>query len=176
MNPVTPLTRTDFEKLRELGTCAVSNAIERFGVRLRNEGFMDGSIRCCLPQLPPMLGYAVTGRVHTSFIPVSGRYYHTNMDWWRYVETIPAPRVMVLQDADENPGTGALAGELHAAIGMALACVGIVTNGAVRDLPQLSNMGFNAFAGSLIVAHSYAHVGTFGEPVEIGGLPISPGT
>ena len=122
-----------------------------------------------------MLGYAVTCHIHTSFIPVSGGYYHTNMDWWRYVETIPAPRVLVLQDADGEPGAGALAGELHAAIGMALGCVGVVTNGAIRDLPQLRDMGFHAFAGNVIVSHSYAHVAKFGHPVEIGGLEISPG-
>lgn len=175
MNVVNRLTPADFKRLQRLGTCVVSNAIEKFDVRLRNEGFMNGSIRCYVPDLPPMLGYAVTARAHTSFAPIAGRYYHTNMDWWRYVETIPAPRVLVLQDADENPLAGALAGELHAAIGMALDCVGVVTNGAVRDLPELRKMGFHTFAGGLIVAHSYTHIAKFGEPVEIGGLEISPG-
>ena len=175
MNLVKPLNSVDFKRLQRLGTCAVSNAIEKFCVRLRNEGFMKDSIRCYTPELPPMLGYAVTARAHTSFIPTSGLYYHTNMDWWRYLETIPAPRVMVLQDADETLGAGALAGELHAAIALALDCVGVITNGAVRDLPQLREMGFQTFAGSVIVSHSYAHIGTFGEPVEIGGLQIAPG-
>src|SRR5487761_93983 len=98
------LTRDDFEKLQRFDTCAVSNAIERTGVRMRNEGFANGSVRCCIPDLPPMLGYAVTARGRTSVPPISGRYYHTNMDWWHYVETIPEPRVLVIQDVDENPG------------------------------------------------------------------------
>lgn len=110
MDHVKPLIDSHFRKLQELGTCAVSNAIDKFDVRLRNEGFMKGSVRSYTPELPPMLGYAVTGCCHSSFIPVSGRYYHTNMDWWRYVETIPTPRVLVLKDADDHPGGGALAG------------------------------------------------------------------
>jgi 4-hydroxy-4-methyl-2-oxoglutarate aldolase len=175
MNPVTPLNSVDFKRLQRLGTCAVSNAIEKFGVRLRNEGFMKDSIRCYTPELPPMLGYAVTARAHTSFIPTSGLYYHTNMDWWRYLETMPWPRVMVIQDADNPPGAGALSGELNAAIAMGLGCTGLITNGAVHDLPEVRKMGFRTFAGGLIVSHSYAHVATFGEPVEIGGLQIAPG-
>jgi 4-hydroxy-4-methyl-2-oxoglutarate aldolase len=142
---------------------------------MRNEGFANGSIRCFTPELPPMLGYAVTAQARTSFPPISGRYYHTNMDWWRYVAEIPQPRVLVIRDVDEKPGSGALAGELHAAIAGALGCVGMMTNGAIRDLPQLKKRGFHVFAGSLVVAHSYAHIGSFGEPVEVGGLVISPG-
>jgi regulator of RNase E activity RraA len=82
---------------------------------------------------------------------------------------------MVIQDADHSPGTGALVGEIHATIGQALGCVGHVTNGAVRDLPAVEALGFHLFATSVAVSHSYAHIVEFGEPVEIGGLEISPG-
>ncbi len=103
------------------------------------------------------------------------RCYHDRMDWWNYVASLPEPRVMVLQDADPKPGLGAFVGEIHASIGSALKCVGCVTNGAVRDLPAVSAMGFHLFAGSVSVSHSYAHIIEFGEPVEIGGLKIHSG-
>jgi 4-hydroxy-4-methyl-2-oxoglutarate aldolase len=169
------LSRSDLDRLGRFGTCAVSNAIEKLGVRLRNEGYMSGAVRCYTPDLPSMLGYAVTGTVRTSTAPVAGTYYHTNMSWWQYVKTIPAPRVLVLQDADAKPGSGALWGELNAAIGMALGCVGVVTNGAIHDLPQLRDMAFQTFASSVTVSHAYAHVAKFGESVEVGGLNIAPG-
>ena len=66
-------------------------------------------------------------------------------------------------------------GEIHAAIGVALDCVGCVTNGAVRDLPALKELKFQIFAGKLSVSHSYAHIIDFGEPIEIGGLKIRSG-
>ncbi len=169
------LSPADFEKIRALDTCTASNAIERSGLRLRNEGFVLGSVRCMFPRLAPMLGYAATARFRSSTPPVSGRCYHDRMDWWSYLASVPAPRVMVIQDADHSPGTGALVGEIHAAIGQALRCVGHVTNGAVRDLPAVEAMGFHLFASSVAVSHSYAHIVEFGEPVEIGGLKISPG-
>jgi 4-hydroxy-4-methyl-2-oxoglutarate aldolase len=171
-----PLRGCVFKKLQLLDTCTVSNAIERLKVRLRNEGSIFGpALRCQFPNLPPMLGYAATGRIRTTTAPVVGRAYHENINWWRFLASIPAPRVMVLEDVDEHPGAAALVGELHAVIGLALNCVGYVTNGSVRDLPAVEALGFHLFAGSVAVSHMYAHVCEYGKPVEIGGLKILPG-
>jgi regulator of RNase E activity RraA len=122
-----------------------------------------------------MLGYAVTGRIRSSSPPVAGRCYYDRIDFWEYLASLPSPRVMVLQDVDPAPGFGALVGEIHAAIGLALNCIGYVTNGAVRDLPSVKALGFHLFSGSVSVSHAYAHLVEFGEPVEIGGLKICPG-
>lgn len=165
----------DFERLRQLDTCSVSNAIERFNVRLRNEGFVSGAVRCRFPRLPPMLGYAVTGRIRTSSAPMTGSCYFDRIDFWEYVTALPEPRVIVLEDIDHMPGMGAMVGEVHATIAMALNCVGHVTNGAVRDLPAVEDVGFPLFSGRVSVSHSYAHIVDFGDPVMIDGLKISPG-
>jgi len=169
------LPAADFDRLRHMDTCTVSNAIERFNVRLRNEGFASGLIKCRFHKLPPMLGYAVTGRIRTSTAPMAGRCYFDRMDFWEYATKIPAPRVLVLEDVDHTPGVGAMVGEIHASIGQALGFVGHVTNGAVRDLPEVEALGFNLFSGTVVPSHSYAHIVEFGEPVSIGGLKISPG-
>jgi regulator of RNase E activity RraA len=163
------------EQLRALDACTVSNAIERLDVRLRNEGFTDISVRCLSPSLPPMVGYAATGRIRTALAPTARYWYHDRMDWWEYLATIPAPRVIVLEDMDTQPGRGAQFGEIHAHIGRALGCIGYVTNGAVRDLRAIERTGFHLFAGGVSPSHAYAHVVDFGEPVEIGGLRVNPG-
>jgi regulator of RNase E activity RraA len=165
----------DLEKLRALDTCTVSNAIERLQVRLRNEGFVYDAVKCQFPTLGPMVGYAATGRIRTGTPPMTHRCYYDRMDWWTYVASLPEPRVMVLQDTDHNPGLGAFVGEIHASIGLALKCVGWVTNGAVRDLPAVEALGVQLFAGNVSVSHSYAHITDFGDPVEIGGLKIRSG-
>ncbi len=165
----------DLEKLRAFDSCTISNAIERLNVRLRNEGFLSGVARCRFPKFAPMVGYAATARIRTSSPPMSHRCYYDRMDWWEYVASLPEPRVMVLQDDDHNAGLGAFVGEIHAAIGIALKCVGCVTNGAVRDLPAVEAMGFQMYANHTSVSHAYAHITDFGEPVEIGSLKISSG-
>lgn len=168
-------TSVDLDKIRGLDTCTVANAIERVNVRMRNEGFVNGSVRCQFPNLPPMVGYAVTGSIRSSVPPLSGRCYYDRMDFWNYVATMPKPRVLVLQDVDDAPGFGAFVGEIHATIGRALDCIGYVTNGSVRDLPAVEAMGFHLFSGSIAVSHAYAHLVDFGEPAEVGGLKICPG-
>lgn len=173
---ISVLSTKAFREIQKLDTCIVSNAIERLKVRLRNEGSVWGSaVHCQFPRFEPMLGYAATGRIRSGSPPAYCRCYHENMSWWRYLATIPEPRVMVLQDVDDHPGAGALVGELHATIGLALNCIGYVTNGSVRDLSAVEALGFHLFAGSVAVTHQYAHVAEFGVPATIGGWTISPG-
>jgi len=152
------LSAVDLERLREFDACTVSNAIEKFSVRLRNEGFISRAMRCRFPDLPPMVGYAATGRIRTASPPMTHRCYYDRMDWWTYVASLPKPRVIVVQDADGKPGLGAFVGEIHASIALALDCVGCVTNGAVRDLPAIKALNFQLFSGNLSVSHSYAHI------------------
>jgi regulator of RNase E activity RraA len=175
MTHPTLLSSADLEKLKSFDSCTISNAIERLNVRLRNEGFLSGAVRCQFPTLPPAVGYAATGRIRTAAPPMDHRCYYDRMDWWNYVASLPTPRVLVLQDCDHSPGLGAFMGEIHAAIGKALNCVGCITNGAVRDLAAVEEMGFQFYAGNTSVSHAYAHISEFGEPVEIDGLKISSG-
>ena len=103
----------------------------------------------CFTQLAAlMLGYAVTLKVRSSSPPTTGGSYLDRTDWWNFILSLPAPRVVVLQDVDSKPGEGSLLGEVHANILRALGCMGAVTNGAVRDVPAAEAMGFQFFAGN----------------------------
>jgi 4-hydroxy-4-methyl-2-oxoglutarate aldolase len=170
-----PLSEAQLDALRRLDTCMVSNAVEMFKVRLRNTGFTDARIRCMFPDLPPMVGYAATARLRTGDPPMTGTVYHDRSDWWNSIFQVPSPRIAVLEDLDKPPGVGAFLGDMHAATLTALGCVGYVTDGAVRELPQVRSSGFQVFAGSVSVSHAYAHIFDFGSTVKIGGLEIKPG-
>jgi 4-hydroxy-4-methyl-2-oxoglutarate aldolase len=163
------------QDLQRFDSCTISNAIEQLKVRTRNEGFVDGSVRCTFPDLAPRCGYAVTASIRSSSTPIAGRCYFDRTDWWTYVRTVPAPRFLVLQDVDDLPGLGALFGEIHACIAASIGCTAILTNGSVRDLPGVRQTGLQMFSSRLAVSHAYAHVVDFGIPVEIGGLRIQPG-
>ena len=165
----------DLEALRRIDSCALSNAIGLLNVRPRNEGFIHGTVHCMFPGLPAVVGYAVTGRMRSSSPPISGRCYYDHVEWWRYLASVPAPRIVVVFDADDPPGSGALFGELHARISMAMNSVAYITNGAVRDLPAIEKLGFQLFAGNSSVSHAYAHMADFGHPIELGGLRIHSG-
>jgi regulator of RNase E activity RraA len=169
------LTLDQLAAIKRLDTCAVADAIETFGVRLRNEGYTDGSIRSVSPQMAPMVGYATTVRIRCSNPPAVGRTYLERTDWWSYLLSVPAPRVVVIEDVDEKVGTGAFIGELHALILRSLGCVGVVTNGAVRGVPGIEAAGLPVFAATVTISRAFAHIVEFGKTAEIAGLSIRPG-
>jgi 4-hydroxy-4-methyl-2-oxoglutarate aldolase len=169
------LTEKELNELRELDTCMVSNAVETFGVRLRNTGFANASVKCMFTDLPPMVGYAATARLRSEDPPIGVHPIHDRSEWWKSILQIPAPRIVVLEDMDKPPGRGAFIGDVHAAILQALGCIGVVTDGAVRELPRIHESGFNIFAGNVAVSHSYAHIFHFGYPVKVGGMEVQTG-
>jgi regulator of RNase E activity RraA len=169
------LTSEQLEILRRVDACTLANAIETFHERLRNEGFADNSIHCLFPKLPPMLGYAATLKIRGSAPPTASSNYPDRTDWWDYIISLPAPRVVVIQDVATKTGLGSLLGAVHVNILRALGCVGAMTNGSVRDLPATEKLGFQLFAKNVTVSHAYVHIVEFGTPVEVGGLKIQSG-
>jgi regulator of RNase E activity RraA len=170
-----PLSFEQLESLRRLDACTLANAIETFHERLRNEGFMGHSVRCLFPHLQPMIGYAVTVKIRGSAPPTTGNLYHDRTDWWEYILSLPAPRIVAVEDVAARTGLGSLVGAVHMNILRALHCTGVVTNGSVRDIPAAESAGFHYFAGSVSVSHAYVHIVEIGNPVEIDGLKIKSG-
>ena len=169
------LTPEQLDALRRLDACTLANVIETFHERLRNEGFADGTVRCLFPLFPPLVGYAATLKIRGSAPPTAADPYPDRTDWWDYILTLPAPRVLVVQDMATRVGLGSLLGAVHIHILRALGCVGAVTNGSVRDIPAAEKLGFHLFAGSVSVSHAYVHIVEVGGAVEIAGLKIQSG-
>ena len=171
----TSLTLEQLEALRQLDASTLANAIETFHERLRNEGFVDHTVRSLFPHLTPIVGYAATVKIRGSAPPTADGTYPDRTDWWDYILSLPKPRVVVVQDVATRVGLGSLVGAVHMNILKALHCVGVVTNGSVRDIPAAESAGFHMFAGSVSVSHAYIHIVEIGQPVQIGGLRIQSG-
>lgn len=172
---VQPLPPATLEAIRQFDTCTIANAIERFAVRLRNEGFTRPGLQCVTGGSPRAIGYAATCRVRSADPPMSGNAYVDRTDWWETIGLLPAPRIAVFQDLDAAESGAATIGEVHAAILKALRCDALVTNGSVRDVPAVSEIDFPMFAPSVSVSHSYMHIVEFGAPVEMFGMRVRSG-
>jgi len=170
-----PLNPEILESLSQLDACILANAIETFHARLRNEGFVDHTVRCLSPHLAPMVGYAATLKIRGSAPPTAGGPCADKPDWWNYILSLPSPRVLVVQDAASRPGLGAWIGAVEMNILHALHCVGAVTNGSVRDVPAAASAGLHLFASNVSVSRAYTHIVEIGSTVEIGGLSIHSG-
>lgn len=167
------LSKHELDALCKITSPTIANAIELFNIRPRNVGFMTPDIRCILPELGIMAGYAVTCTIMADQAAPPGREV-SRPDWWDYLAQIPEPRVVVVQDLDRQP-VGSLWGEVNGSIHKALGCVGTVTDGGVRDLDEVRAMGFHCFASCVLVSHAYVHLVDFGTPVKVGGMVVKAG-
>lgn len=161
------------EALRRHSTPTICNAIEEFDVRPRSAGFMGPGVRCVFPERAPTVGYAATARIRAGapHAPAGGP---RRADFWDYVLSVPPPRFVVMQDLDPTP-LGSYWGEVQASIHRALGCVGVVTDGGVRDVEEVAALGFQMFASCLLVSHAYVHLVDFGQPVRVAGLEVASG-
>ena len=80
----------------------------------------------------------------------------------------------MIQDLDDIVGFGAFWGEVQTNIHKALGCLGTITNGSIRDIPQVAP-GFQMLAGSIAPSHAFVHVVDFGGNVNIHGMAVKSG-
>jgi 4-hydroxy-4-methyl-2-oxoglutarate aldolase len=169
-----PLTTQEVEALKKITSPSVANAIETFKVRPREQGNLSSDIRARFPEMGPMVGYAVPCVIRAEQGPIEGHRAST-YGWWDFVLSIPAPRVIVVHDLDDPRGQGAQWGEVQANIHRALGCVGVVTDGSVRDLDEVRALGFQFCAAHVSVSHANVHMVDFGIPIKVGGVLVKPG-
>jgi regulator of RNase E activity RraA len=81
---------------------------------------------------------------------------------------------MVIEDLDPIPGYSAFWGEVQSNLHKGLGCLGVVTNGCVRDIPQCAE-GFQMLAGSINQSHAFVHIEAFDVTVTVHGMTVRPG-
>jgi 4-hydroxy-4-methyl-2-oxoglutarate aldolase len=162
------------DELRQWNTPTIANAIELFNVVPRNRGFMNPDIKCIFPEMGVMVGYAVTVRIEADQPAAPGRTVNLG-DYFDYIMATPAPRIVVVQDLDQPPAVGSLWGEVNGNRHKAMGCLGTITNGGVRDIDEVREIGFQFFASAVIPSHAFVHLVDFGTPVKVGGLVVNSG-
>jgi regulator of RNase E activity RraA len=168
------LTSQQIDALRKITSPSVANAIETFNVRPREEGNLSSDIRALFPEMGPMVGYAATAVIRSEKGPIEG-HRASLYQWWDFVLSLPAPRVVVVHHLDDPRGQGAQWGEVQANIHRALGCVGVITDGSVRDLDEVRALNFQFCAAHVSVSHANVHMVDFGIPVKVGGVWVKPG-
>ena len=167
------LNLSQLEELRQFDTPTVYNAICAFKSRSRMEGFgHPGLIQRSGPS-QPMVGYAVTCAVDDRE-PAQERHGTLRMEYYAALEQWELPTISVVEDRSPY-ATTTFWGEVQAATHLALGCVGALVEGAVRDVPGVSEQGFYLFSTGLSVASGNCHVEAHSCPVSIRGTVVKPG-
>jgi 4-hydroxy-4-methyl-2-oxoglutarate aldolase len=159
--------------LRGWSTPTIANALESLGMSPAAD-FTDGSLRLLTEGLPPFVGRAATAKMMSASPPNDSSAVVATEAYWRYVATRAAPTVVVVEDVDPSP-TGSMWGEVQGRLHRSLGVVGIITNGAARDLDELISIGMPVIGGRTCVSHAFARFVEVDVPVRVGGLEIRPG-
>jgi len=167
------ITMEKLHELQQFDSPIISDAIELFAFRSQIEGFMSTEIKSIFPGQKPVVGYDCNSKI-TASKPPTEKQKSLNYDYYNYVKNARKPTFVVIEDLDPRP-VGSFWGEVNASVHKSLGCVGVITNGGVRDLDQVKELNFAYFASCVLVSHGYAHLVDFNCEVEVGGMKVKPG-
>ena len=167
------LSTAELDLLRKYDTPTVYNVIELFKVRPQTSGYTDGRIKACFPELPPMVGYALTATFRAA-APARNTAYATLDRQVALFEEIPSPPILVFQDLDD-PSVAATFGELMCTVYKRFGASGLITSGPGRDLDQVHALQFPVFTSGVVCGHGYCHIPSIQTSVRVGGVTVNPG-
>ena len=169
------LTDAQLDELRTFDSATIANAIEPFKVRDQTLGYVGSNVRALFPnKQEPMVGYAVTAKGDSTTY-ARRRDPALQFGLWEAMDASFRPSVVVIQDSGNNPSKSCHCGDVMGTLIRALGGIGLVTDGGVRDLPEVEALGLHYFARGPVVAHGTAVIYDAGEPVVIDGVPIKTG-
>ena len=174
---MTAPTPSQLEFLQSIDTPTVCNLIEMAAPERRGHGYTVRHLHCPFPELPPMVGFAKTATFKAREAVPLGQagYMQKRLDYLDYIAGAPQPGIMIMQDLDgEQAGYGAFWGEVQSNVHKALGCLGVVTDGSIRDIPMIAP-GFQMLAGSIVPSHAYVHVVDYGIDVSVHGMAVRSG-
>src|SRR6266436_6518164 len=124
-----------FDFLQSIDTPTVCNLVEIVAPERRGFGYTIRHLHCPFPELAPIVGFAktVTFKAKDAVPLGEAGYMQKRLDYLDYV---------------------AFWGEVQSNVHKALGCLGVVTNGSIRDIPAIAP-GFQMLAGSIVPSHAY---------------------
>jgi 4-hydroxy-4-methyl-2-oxoglutarate aldolase len=170
------LTHKDLLELKRWNTPTIYNGWEQITKHDAARGcFNLEACRDFMPQMGPMVGYSVTVVIE----PSNPEHVKANEKAWseyrQYIAVKQGPKIVVVQDLDKPAVIGSFWGEVNSNIHHALGCVGTLTDGAIRDMDEMTNAGFKAIARQLCVGHAHVVPVRWDCDVEVFGCQIQPG-
>ena len=168
-----PIPATLLDKLEQVDTPTVCNAIEVAQGRRGFNQFTRGTMHHSRPGTPAMVGRARTARIAGLAPPTEpdAVIKARRMAYFRAMARGPAPTVSVVEDLDYPNCIAGWWGEVHVAVHKGLGLKGALTNGVMRDLDVIDD-GFPILAGSIGPSHGYVHVRDLGRQVSIMGMQV----
>ncbi len=171
------ITTKLLKQLARIDTPTICNAMDVLKPEQAGRGFVTQSFVCLQPEMKPVVGFAKTATCRSVEPSSLSKDEAQNLReaYWNYLAAKPQPGICVMQDLDgERAGFGAMWGEVNSNVHKALGCLGLVTNGSVRDVDMWAP-GFQAIAGLVGPSHARVHYTGFGGDVQVLGMWVKNG-
>ena len=155
--------------LRKFDTPTICNGIEIVNSSYKLKGYTKQRFFCLHPNSKPIVGFAKTAKISSKKII---KYSKTDirLSYYEYVNNRDLPKISLIEDVCNNP-VGSFWGEVNANIHLRLGCIGVVTNGSVRDLEVIPNK-FQLLSKTLSPSHAEVMLLNFGKKITVMGLDV----
>jgi len=131
------------------------------------------------PEMGPMVGYAVTVKIHPGDVGIVEKHGATGRKgMWSFMSSLPTeiPKIVVVEDLTKPVIYGSMWGEVNATFFKSVGALGCITDGGVRDLDEMKNVGFHAMSRGVTISHSYGVPPLeWDVPVSVFGVAVRPG-
>jgi 4-hydroxy-4-methyl-2-oxoglutarate aldolase len=162
------------EELKEFDTALLANTIGYIDSTLAHEYYMARSIQSVTPSLGPTVGVAFTCEMDTS-TPEGEAEVDS---YYRQLETmyeVKQPVVWIVKTVGSRPDHECVLGDGMAKALHSCGCIGVVTDGGVRDVNGLLTIPFAAYSRGSTIHHTSLRVRSIDKAIEIGGITVRPG-
>ena len=162
------------QQLADFDTPLLANTLGAIDFTPVHQWYMGGSIQSVTPTLGPTVGVAVVCEADTS-TPVGENELEGLYDQIEEIDQMDLPAVWVVKAVGSRPDHECIMGDGMAKMLQAAGCVGIVTDGGVRDGDGLLSTPFAAYCRGFVVHHCAIRFRPTHQPLEIGGITVAAG-
>ncbi len=161
-------------RLCEYDTALLANTIGYIDPTPPEQFYMGRTIRCLTPELGAVAGVAFTAEMDSS---TPGQTSDASL-YWNQMEEMQksgVPVLWVVKTVGSRPDHECVLGDGMGKALYSCGCIGVVTDGGVRDVTGLRAIPFAVYSNGITIHHVALRFVSIGQPVEVGGLTIRQG-
>jgi regulator of RNase E activity RraA len=162
------------QQLADFDTALLANTLGYIDPTPTHEWYMGGDIQSMTPSVGPSIGVAMTCEIDSSSPGNRAepeRYY----ELLKVIEQCPEPVMLVIKAVGSRPEHECVLGDGMAKMLHSVGCVGVVTDGGVRDIEGILSVPFGVHARWRTVHHCALRYTRINHPVAVGGITVAPG-
>jgi len=162
------------EQLREFETALVANAISAMGGSEAENYYTGNDVKLLTGISGPLVGVAHTLVADTS-TPKNVQDTDGLFRSYDLIQESPLPVVVVMKAIGSRPNHECILGDGMAKIFKSYGSCGLITDGGVRDVAGINNVGYPVFGSGTVSDHCKMMYKLSEEPVYISGVSFASG-